>query len=143
MSRSTRGNKRIEIGARGFNPQVHRVGDDKTRPLHLIEHVGLQRRRDVGQQDEIGLAIDCGSSGRKCSKTFSATERVSRVFMSHAYSPDQRKVFPATRCTPSASISRDFQKSNSDCRKIVTDDADQFDRRKETRAQRGVGSRAA
>src|SRR6476660_3137428 len=41
-------------------------------------------------------------------------ERVSRVFRSHEYSPDQRNVFPFTRCTPSVSILRDFQKSNSD-----------------------------
>src|SRR6202022_3986150 len=56
---------------------------------------------------------DLGSSGLKFSKTLSATERVSRVFRSHEYSPDQRKVFPSTRCTPALSIFRDFQKSNS------------------------------
>src|SRR2546421_8220557 len=33
--------------------------------------------------------------------------------MSQAYSPDHRNVLPSTRCTPSASIWRDFQKSNS------------------------------
>src|ERR1017187_9405232 len=37
--------------------------------------------------------------------------------MSHAYSPDQRKVLPVTRCTPCASILRDFQKSNSEAGK--------------------------
>src|SRR5205823_10169909 len=57
---------------------------------------------------------DFGNAGLKCSKTLSAIERVSRVFRSHEYSPDQRKVFPFTRCTPSLSILRDFQKSNSD-----------------------------
>src|SRR5438093_10862508 len=41
-------------------------------------------------------------------------ERVSRVLRSHEYSPDQRNVFPFTRCTPSVSIFRDLQKSNSD-----------------------------
>src|SRR5947209_13498813 len=41
-------------------------------------------------------------------------ERVSRVFRSHEYSPDQRNVFAFTRCTPSVSILRDFQNSNSD-----------------------------
>src|SRR5207244_8139109 len=51
--------------------------------------------------------------GLNVSKTFSATDRVSRVFRSHAYSPDQRKVFPSTRCTPFVSIFRSFQKSNS------------------------------
>src|SRR6266699_5001010 len=57
---------------------------------------------------------DSGSTGLKCSKTLSAIERVSRVFRSHEYSPDQRKVFPFARCTPSVSILRDFQNSNSD-----------------------------
>src|SRR5438105_14225107 len=33
--------------------------------------------------------------------------------MSHAYSPDHRNVLPSTRRTPSVSIWRDFQKSNS------------------------------
>src|ERR1700732_3176553 len=37
--------------------------------------------------------------------------------MSHAYSPDQRNVLPGARWTPVASISRDFQKSNSDAGK--------------------------
>src|SRR5437773_5047288 len=55
-----------------------------------------------------------GSTGLKCSKTLSAIERVSRVFRSHEYSPDQRNVFPFARCTPSVSILRDFQNSNSD-----------------------------
>src|SRR5437763_6824837 len=41
-------------------------------------------------------------------------ERVSRVFRSHGYSPEQRNVFPITYCTPSVSIFRDLQKSNSD-----------------------------
>src|SRR6266704_5931978 len=55
-----------------------------------------------------------GNTGLKFSKTLSAMERVSRVFKSHEYSPDQRKVFPFARCTPSLSILRDFQNSNSD-----------------------------
>src|SRR4051794_21745259 len=55
-----------------------------------------------------------GKSGRKCSNTFNATERVSRVFKSHAYSPDQRNVLPRARWTPPMSILRDFQNSNSD-----------------------------
>ena len=55
----------IEIGARGFDPKIHRVGDDKTRPLHLIEDVGLQLGRDVCQQDEGCSAIICGKFGGK------------------------------------------------------------------------------
>src|SRR5712692_6160492 len=65
------------------------------------------------------LRYDFGSAGLKCSKTLSATERVWRVFKSHEYSPDQRKVFPFTRCTPALSILRDLQKSNSDSGKSL------------------------
>src|SRR5438445_8974458 len=57
---------------------------------------------------------DSGNTGLKCSKTLSAIERVSRVFRSHEYSPDHRKVLPFIRCTPSLSILRNFQNSNSD-----------------------------
>jgi hypothetical protein len=62
---------------------------------------------------------DSGNIGLKSSKTFSAIERVSRVFKSQEYSPDQRKVFPFARCTPSLSILRDFQNSNSDSGKSL------------------------
>src|SRR5213593_2587148 len=55
-----------------------------------------------------------GNSGLKSWKTLSSIERVWRVFRSHEYSPDQRNVVPFTRCTPSVSILRDFQNSNSD-----------------------------
>src|SRR5213079_3639467 len=55
-----------------------------------------------------------GNTGLKFSKTLRSIERVWRVFRSHEYSPDQRNVFPFTRCTPRESILRDFQKSNSD-----------------------------
>src|SRR5437870_13394024 len=65
------------------------------------------------------LRYEPGNFGWKFSKTFSAIERVSRVFKSQEYSPDQRKVFPFTRCTPSLSILRDFQKSNSDSGKSL------------------------
>ena len=51
------GQKRIQIFSRGLNPEIHRVGHDKARLLHLFEDVGLQRRRDVREQREIGLAI--------------------------------------------------------------------------------------
>src|SRR6059058_2727419 len=52
---------------------------------------------------------DSGNAGLKSSKTLSAIERVSRVFKSQEYSPDQRKVFPFARCTPLLSILRDSQ----------------------------------
>src|SRR5438132_12842963 len=65
------------------------------------------------------LRYDSGKFGLKCPKTLGATERVSRVFKSHEYSPDQRNVFPFTRCTPALSILRDFQKPNSDSGKSL------------------------
>src|SRR5437899_9324229 len=60
-----------------------------------------------------------GNTGLKFSNTFSSIKRVSRVFKSHAYSPDQRNVFPFTRCTPLVSILRSFQNSNSDSGKSL------------------------
>src|SRR5947207_8747878 len=63
------------------------------------------------------LRYACGSTGLKFSNTLSAIDRVWRVFRSHEYSPDQRNVLPFTRCTPSVSILRDFQNSNSDLEK--------------------------
>src|SRR5262249_27615634 len=54
------------------------------------------------------------NTGLKFLKTLRSIERVRRVFRSHEYSPDQRNVLPFTRSTPSVSILRDFQKSNSD-----------------------------
>jgi hypothetical protein len=63
--------------------------------------------------------------------------------MSHAYSPDQRNVLPATRCTPSASMLRDFQKSNSDSGKSSPTTPTNFTGREETRAKCSVGRRAA
>src|SRR2546430_9429739 len=60
-----------------------------------------------------------GNTGLKFSNTFGSIERVSRVFKSHAYSPDQRNVFPFTRCTPLVSILRSFQNSNSDSGKSL------------------------
>src|SRR5207249_5092557 len=65
------------------------------------------------------LRYDVGNAGLKFSNTFNAIERVSRVFRSQEYSPDQRKVFPFTRCTPSLSILRDFQNSNSESGKSL------------------------
>ena len=84
-----------------------------------------------------------GSSGSKFSKTLSATDFVSRVLRSHAYSPDQRNVLPGTRCTPVASMLRDLPKLKFRFGKIVAHHADQLDRRKKTRAHRGVGSGTA
>src|SRR6476660_8850681 len=49
--------QRIEIWPRCLDPKVHGVSDNETRTLHLLEYMRLQRRRDIGQKNEIGLAI--------------------------------------------------------------------------------------
>src|SRR4030095_339715 len=41
--------QRIEIRPRCLDPKVHGISDNETRMLHLLEHVRLQRRRDVSQ----------------------------------------------------------------------------------------------
>src|ERR1051325_10138779 len=60
-----------------------------------------------------------GNSGWKSLNTLRSIEGVWRVFRSHEYSPDQRKAFPFTRCTPAVSILRAFQKSYSGCGKSL------------------------
>src|SRR5206468_12728794 len=74
----------------------------------------FHRRPDDSEQTKSLTRYDSGNTCLKSSNTFSTIQRVSRVFKSHEYSPDHRKVFPFTRCTPSLSILRDFQNSNSD-----------------------------
>ena len=64
--------------------------------------------------------------------------RLARVHVPRVFARPAKR-FPVTRCTPSASILRDFQKLEFRCREIVADDADEFDRRKETRTEGGVG----
>src|SRR5438309_10737296 len=53
----------IEVRARGLDPKIHRVPDDEARTFHLIEHMPLQRGRDVSKQNEIRLAIRFGQRG--------------------------------------------------------------------------------
>src|SRR5262249_1928510 len=49
--------ERVEIITRGLDPEIHRVRNDKARHLHLLQNVHLKSRSNVGQQNEIGLAI--------------------------------------------------------------------------------------
>ena len=44
----------VEQGGLGdVDPEVHRVGDDELRFVHLVEHLQLQIGRDIGQEDEV------------------------------------------------------------------------------------------
>ena len=71
---------------------------------------------------------------RNCSKTLSATDSVSRVFRSHAYSPDQRNVLPVHALHARSVDPARLPKFEFGFGKIVADDADQFYRRKKARA---------
>ena len=88
------------------NPKVHGVRYDKPRQANLVEHVVLQIGGDIGQEHDWRVSVSLGNAGEKCSKTFKETERVSRIFRSHMYSPDQRNVFPGTICSPVRSMLR-------------------------------------
>ena len=78
---------------------------------------------------------DLGNAGLKCSKTLSAIERVSRVFKSQEYSPDQRKVFPFA-----IDLAR-LPKLEFGFGKIITHDTDKPDWREEACTERCIGSR--
>ena len=41
-----------QVFQRDIEPEIHRVGDDQFRMVHLVEHPVLQRRGNVGQQDK-------------------------------------------------------------------------------------------
>src|SRR5258707_428299 len=51
--------------ARDVEPQVHGVGYDEFGLGHLVEHVGLEGRGDVGQQDERRSLVGGGQMRRK------------------------------------------------------------------------------
>ena len=82
------------------------MGEKTLKPVVKTETAALT---DIANETA-ALAIS-GKVGVKLSKTFSSTERVSRVFRSHMYSPDHRKVLPGTCCRPSVSILRDLKSS--------------------------------
>ena len=46
-----------QIVERDVQPQIHRVGHDELRLVHLVEQAMLERGRDVAEQDELGILI--------------------------------------------------------------------------------------
>ncbi len=48
--------ERVEIFPGRLNPEIHGVCHHKPRPAHLVENMGLKRRRDVGQKHELRFA---------------------------------------------------------------------------------------
>src|SRR5262245_15138262 len=49
--------QRIEIRPGSLDPKIHRVSNNEAWALHLLEHMRLQRGRNVRQQNEISLPI--------------------------------------------------------------------------------------
>src|SRR6266480_3716570 len=131
--------QRVEVWSRCLDPKVHRVSDDKTGALHLVENMRLQRRRDVGQQDEIGFAI------RLRQYRFEIFEDVERNGACFA-----RIQVPGVFAGPTESFSiralhafavdlARFPKLKFRFGKVIAYDSDQSDWRKKTRAQRSIG----
>ena len=46
-----------QLGAVAADPEVHRVGGDERGRLDLLDHVELQRRMDVAEEDQLGVAV--------------------------------------------------------------------------------------
>src|SRR6266480_2573708 len=133
----------IQISARSLNPKIHRVGNDETRTFHLIEHMRLQRRRDVGQQNEIGLPIRFWQRGFEMFKDIErdrarfARVQVPRILAGPAKS---FSVYPLHAFA--VDLAR-LPKLEFGFGKVVTHDADKPDRREEACAERCIGGRAA
>ena len=53
----------LEVGALDVDPEVHRVGRDERGRADLAEHVELERRIDVAEEDELGVAVRVGELG--------------------------------------------------------------------------------
>ena len=124
-------------------PQVHRVGYDEFGPPHLVQHVKLERRRDVGQQDELGVLMRLRQFGRERLK--------------HAQLGQQRAAIVHVRLVFARPVKR-FAGQNLQAfeinfvpvikpdvffGEIGADDANQFHRAEKARGDGGVAGRAA
>ncbi len=135
--------ERVEVLARRLDPKIHRVGDDKARLAHLVEHMRLERRRDVGEKHEFRFPKIFRQLRLEI---FEDIERdrfcLPRVQIPRVFARPAKRL-ARTRCTPVASMLRDLPEFKFRFGKIVTHDSDQLDRCKKTRADRGVGSGTA
>src|SRR4029077_9197498 len=135
--------QRVEIPSGCLDPKIHRVSDYKTRALHLIEHMGLERWRDVSQQNKIGLTIRFRQYRLKifehveCDRARFPGVQVPRIFARPAESLSVRSLhaFAIDLVQP--------PKLKFRFRKVVAYDTDQPNRRKETCRERCVASRSA
>ena len=67
----------------------------------------------------VDAACSSVNAGWKFSNTLSWVSRVMAEFISSAYSPDHRKVFPSANSRPDRSTPRDSSRSQSDCLKSL------------------------
>ena len=124
------------------DPEVHRVGDDELGFGHLVEHLELQFRRDVGEEQVVGVAV----MGRKLrGESFKNIERdgagLAGVHVPHVFA---RPAEGFAGCALHA-IEIDaaaLQKIPMLGGKVFADDADEIDRGKIAGGDGGVGGRS-
>src|SRR5262249_6297321 len=123
---------------RGFDPKIHCVGNDKTRPLHLIEDMGLQLRRDVCQKDEGCSAIIWGKFGRKRLENIERDgARLTRVQVPGVFARPTKSFAIRSLNASSVDLMR-LPKLEFARGKVITHYADQVHWGKEARPKSGV-----
>ena len=127
-----------QIGQSDVEPKVHRVSDDEFGTAHLVEDVVLQRRRDVGQQDEWALAIGLRQArGERFEYAEFGLERAAIVHVQLIFAGPMECFAGRDLQTFEVDLVL-FVERDVVLREIFTDDADEFDGREKARGDGGM-----
>ena len=147
LSLSTKPSSALEqlqqIRQRDVQPQVHRVGHDEFRAAHLVEHVVLERGRDVRQQDERRVLVRLRQRGREGLEHAQLGQQRAAVVHVHLVFARPMKGFAGQNLQAFEVNFVPAIKLEVFLGKILADHADQFDRAEKARGDGGVAGRAA
>ena len=125
------------------DPEVHRIRDDEARLADLVEHMVLEVWRDVGQEDDRGLAVGLGEGGGEGLENIQLHRAgLARVHVPHVFA-GPAEGFSGNNLQAFEVDAAAAEEVDVLLREILADDADEAYRR-ETRCGNGaVGSGAA
>jgi len=135
--------EREEILQSNVQPEVHGVGGDKFRALHLGENMMLQRGGDVGQEHERGALVQLGqgrSEGFKHAEL--GQQRAAIVHVGLVFARPV-KGFAWKHLEPGQINAMALVELQIFFREVIADDADEFDGTEKAGGDSGVAGRAA